>query len=119
MQNNAGKSRDRPPSSSASDALRSLNLNSLSERKNLHRLVTVYKCLNNGIYFDFPFKMNSSYHNYNTRSKNNLHLNNSRKKLWTNFGAARLYSDPSQLERNNVSVQYMFICDGNNIFLIF
>ena len=54
LQNKAAKTvLGRPPRSSASDALRSLNLKPLSERRQLHCLISVYKCLNNGIDFDF------------------------------------------------------------------
>ena len=101
LQNKAAKTvLDRPPSSSASDALRSLNMKPLSERRKLHRLITVYiKCLNNGIDFDFDFKLNSSYHNYNTRSKNNLHLKNTR----TNFGQQRFVYQAAN-EWNNLEI---------------
>ena len=60
----------------------------------------MYECLNYGIDFDFDFKLNSSYNNYNTRSKNNLHLKNS----WTNFAWTATICLPSANEYNNVDI---------------
>ena len=59
----------------------------------------MYTCLNNGIDFDLDFPLNSSYHNYNTRSKNNLDLKNSR----TKFGQQRFVYQASN-EWNNLDI---------------
>ena len=70
--------------SSASEALCILNFNNLSNRRKVHRLVNVYKCINDGIDFNLlqDIFLNESIHSYNTRSKGHFHL----PKVRTNWG---------------------------------
>ena len=67
--------------SSSSEALRKLNWKTLLERRKIHRLVFMYKCLTN-----YLIDSNSNFisfndvHTYNTRSKNNICLPSSKHK---------------------------------------
>ena len=74
---------DLPPWNSASDALKTLNITPLSDRRFLHRCTMVYKCLSNS--FDFKLTFNNMIHSYDTRNKNNLHLS----RIRTNWGKQR------------------------------
>ena len=58
---------DAHPLSSASESLRSLNLQPLTTRRHFHRCLIMHKCLNNYIDFKFNFKFSSDIHSYNTR----------------------------------------------------
>ena len=75
LQNKAAKVLlDQTPQSSATEAFSTLDWKPLSSRRSFHRLTTMHKCMHGGIDLDFSFMKNSSVHNYNTRSLNNLHL---------------------------------------------
>ena len=65
---------DAHPLSSASESLLSLNWQPLATRRHLHRCLIMHKCLNNDIDFKFNFKFSSDIHSYNTRNKQNIHL---------------------------------------------
>ena len=66
---------DRPKYSSASEALQLLEIETLAVRRKKHRLIYMYKIVNNYINFDFNiFSRNSDVHNYNTRGNNNFRL---------------------------------------------
>jgi hypothetical protein len=65
---------DAHPLSSASESLRSLNWQPLTTRRHFHRCLIMHKCLNNYIDFKFNFKFSSDIHSYNTRNKQNIHL---------------------------------------------
>ena len=65
---------DAHPLSSASESLRSLSWQPLSMRRHFHRCLIMHKCLNNNVNFKFDFKYSSDIHSYNTRNKQNLHL---------------------------------------------
>ena len=75
LQNKVAKTiLDLPPWNSASDALKTLNITPLSDRRFLHRCTMVYKCLSNSFNYDFNLTFNNMIHSYDTRNKNNLHL---------------------------------------------
>ena len=76
---------DLPPWNSASDALKTLNIAPLSDRRFLHRCTMVYKCLSNSFDYDFNLTFNNMIHSYDTRNKNNLHL----PRIRTNWGKQR------------------------------
>ena len=50
-----------------------------------HRCVTIFKCLNNLVVFDFNLRKNKDIHDHNTRRRENLHLPIAR----TNWGKQR------------------------------
>ena len=66
--------------SSSSEALRKLNWKTLFERRKIHRLVFMYKCLNDLIDTNSNFVSLKDVHTYNTRSKNNICLPSSKHK---------------------------------------
>ena len=57
---------DLPPWNSASDALKTLNIAPLSDRRFLHRCTMVYKCLSNSFDYDFNLTFNNMIHSYTT-----------------------------------------------------
>ena len=63
---------DLHPRASASDALAKLHWKPLQWRRAEHRVIFVYKSINNLFIHSFNFSFNSSFHNYNTRSKHNI-----------------------------------------------
>ena len=65
---------DAHPLSSASESLRSLNWQPLSTHRHFHHCLIMHKCLNNYIDFKFNFKFSSDIYIYNTRNKQNIHL---------------------------------------------
>ena len=65
---------DAHPLSSASESLRSLNWQPLTTRRHFHRCLIMHKCLNNDVDFKFYFKFSFDIHSYNTRNKQNIHL---------------------------------------------
>ena len=60
------------PRASASNALAKLHWRPLQRRRAEHRAIFVYKSINNHFIHSFNFSFNSSFHNYNTRSKHNI-----------------------------------------------
>ena len=56
-----------PPRSSSTEALRSLDLKSLSARRFFNRCIAIYKCLIEETDFNFNFIKNQAVHSYNTR----------------------------------------------------
>ena len=60
--------------SSAANALEILKWKRLDQRRHMHRCVFIFWCLNDIIDFDFNFKHNTAFHDYNTRQCNKLHL---------------------------------------------
>ena len=63
---------DLHPRASASDALAKLHWKPLQWRRAEHRAIFVYKSINDLFIHSFNFSFNSSFHNYNTRSKHNI-----------------------------------------------
>ena len=63
-----------PPRSSSTEALRSLDLKSLSARRFFHRRIEIHKCLIGETGFNFNFIKNQAVHSYNTRRSNDLRL---------------------------------------------
>ena len=86
LQNNAARCLlDLPRSSSGSQAISHLNWKPLALRRRYHRCVTIFKCLNNLVAFDFNLRKNKDIHDHNTRRRENLHLPIAR----TNWGKQR------------------------------
>ena len=63
-----------PPRSSSTEALDRLDLKTLSQRRHFHRCVMMQKYLLGEIDFKFDIRRNSSFHSYQTRRSNDLHL---------------------------------------------
>ena len=63
-----------PPRSSSTEALRSLDLKSLSARRFFNRCIAIYKCLTGDTDFNFNFIKNQAVHSYNTRRSHGLRL---------------------------------------------
>ena len=63
-----------PPRSSSTEALRGLDLKSLSSRRFFHRCTAIHKCLIGETDFNFEFIKNQAVHSYNTRRSNDLRL---------------------------------------------
>ena len=63
-----------PPTSSSTEALDRLDLKTLSQRRHFHRCVMMQKYLLGEIDFKFDIRRNSSFHFYQTRRSNDLHL---------------------------------------------
>ena len=90
LQNRAAKViLDKPKYSSAIEALGLLDLKPLFKCRRSHRLIGMYKYVNNetnfNFNFNFNFSQNNSIHNYNTRLKNNIYLS----KVRTYWGKQR------------------------------
>ena len=60
--------------SSSTEALDRLNLKTLSKRRHFHRCVMMHTYLSGEIDFNFDIRRNSSFHSYQTRGSNDLHL---------------------------------------------
>ena len=71
-----------PPRSSSTKALVRLDLKNLSKRRHFHRCVMIQKYLAGEIDFKFDIRRNSSFHSYQTRRSNDLHL----PRVRTNWG---------------------------------
>ena len=54
------------------DALKCLNWKSLMNRREQHRCIFIYNCINNNIDYDFNFTSNRHFHSYDTRNRINL-----------------------------------------------
>ena len=63
-----------PPRSSSTEALKSLDLKSLSTRRFFHRCIATHKCLIGETDFNFNFTKNQAVHSYNTRRSNDIRL---------------------------------------------
>ena len=63
---------DKPKYSSASEALKDSNWKTMSDRRRIHRLIFIYKALNNLLDWNFKFSNFTEIHRYNTRYKYNL-----------------------------------------------
>ena len=63
-----------PPRSSSTEALKSLDLKSLSTRRFFHRCIATHKCLIGETDFKFNFTKNQAVHSYNTRRSNDIRL---------------------------------------------
>ena len=75
LQNKAAKVLlGQPPRSSSTEALRSLDLKSLSVRRFFHRCTVIHNCLIGETDFNFNFIKNQAVHSYNTRRSNDLRL---------------------------------------------
>ena len=75
LQNKAAKVLlGQPPRSSSTEALRSLDLKSLSVRRFFHCCTAIHKCLIGETDFNFNFIKNQAVHSYNTRRSNDLRL---------------------------------------------
>ena len=83
VQNKAAKTiLDLPMYSSSTEALSTLEFKPLRERRFYHRCLLVYKIKNEQIDYQFDFVLNSDVHQYNTRRKNDYHL----QRVKTNLG---------------------------------
>jgi len=81
LQNKAAKVLlGQPTRSSSTEALRSLDLKSLSVRRFFHRCTVIHKCLIDETDFNFTFIKNQAVHSYNTIRSNDLRLPLSRTK---------------------------------------
>ena len=75
LQNKAAKVLlGQPPRGSSTEALRSLDLKSLSVRRFFHRCTAIHKCLIGETDFNFNFIKNQAVHSYNTRRSNDFRL---------------------------------------------
>ena len=75
LQNKAAKVMlGQPPRSSSTEALKSLNLKSLSTRRFFHRCIAIHKCLIGETDFNFNFTKTQVVHSYNTRRSNDIIL---------------------------------------------
>ena len=70
------------PRSSSTEALDRLDLKTLSKRRHFHCCVMMHKYLSGKIDFNFDIRRNSSFHSYQTRGSNDLHL----PRVRTNWG---------------------------------
>ena len=64
----------RPVYSSSTQALLDLKWKELRDRRRIHRLIYVFKCLNSLLDHNYNFTTNSSVHNYQTRHANDLRI---------------------------------------------
>ena len=86
--------------SSSTKALDVLKWKPLDHRRKTHRCIFLYKYMNNDIDYDFDIKLNKDYHNYNTRTKNNIRKNKSNRK-WGHYSMiARASEDWNSLSEN-------------------
>lgn len=69
---------DLPPYASASEALNILNWKNLEHRRAEHRAIFMFKCHNSLLEHRFNFNLNSDFHNYNTRFKDNVRASQAR-----------------------------------------
>jgi hypothetical protein len=67
---------------SSTEALSTLEFKPLGERRFYHRCLLVHKIKNDQIDYQFDFVLNSDVHQYNTRRKNDYHL----QRVKTNWG---------------------------------
>ena len=75
LQNKAAKLvLDKPLYSSATDALNQLGWLNLKQRRQFHRCLYVYKCVNGITSHKLELSRNSDVHRYNTRCKDHLRL---------------------------------------------
>ena len=75
LQNKAAKAMlGQPPRSSSTEALKSLDLKSLSTRRFFHRCIAIHKCLIGETDFNFNFTKTQAVHSYNTRRSNDIRL---------------------------------------------
>ena len=75
LQNKAAKVMlGQPPRSSSTEALKSLDLKSLSTRRFFHRCIAIHKCLIGETDFNFNFTKTQAVHSYNTRRSNDIRL---------------------------------------------
>ena len=63
---------DLPQFVSATESLNKLEWKLLNRRRAEHRLIFLYKCINNLFSHTFNLDFNKDTHNYNTRSRNNI-----------------------------------------------
>ena len=88
LQNKAAKVMlGQPPRSSSTEALKSLDLKSLSTRRFFHRCIAIQKCLIGETDFKFNFTKNQAVHSNNTRRSNDIRLPVPR----TNWGKQNFY----------------------------
>ena len=91
LQNNAARIfLDLPPRASATDALESLSWKTLLRRRAEHRLIFMYKSFNNLFSYTIQCKVNKNFHDYNTRSKQNIRKSKATKRWghWTTVNTA-------------------------------
>ena len=99
LQNNAARIiLDLPPRASATDALERLSLKpqqrlswkTLLRRRAEHRLIFMYKSFNNLFSYTVQCKVNEDFHDYNTRSKQNIRKSKATKRWghWTTVNTA-------------------------------
>ena len=91
-----------PPRSSSTKAVVRLDLKNLSKRRHFHRCVMIQKYLAGEIDLKFDIRRNSSFHSYQTRRSNDLHL----PRVRTNWGKQTFIFRASKAW-NNLQLQTM------------
>lgn len=99
---------DLPPYASASEALDKLNWKKLEHRRAEHRAIFMFKCHNNLLEHRFNFSLNSDFHKYNTRFKDNVRATQARTRWghWSSVNfAAPVWNSIDLSIRNSVNLQ--------------
>jgi hypothetical protein len=105
LQHNAAKLiLDFPRHSSATEAHETLEWKPLYLRRKYHRCISVFKCLNHLVDFDFNLTMISHIHSHKTHQKNNYYLprpcTNLGKQQFTYYSVSEWNSLPIELKQS-------------------
>jgi hypothetical protein len=106
LQNKAAKTiLAAPYLSSSSEALNKLHWHSLTHRRKLHRILTIYKFKNN--LTEFNFELPKTNHLYNTRRRDDIYLG----QLKTNWGKQKMLyqacKEYNDLDYNTRSIEQL------------
>jgi hypothetical protein len=106
LQNKAAKTiLAAPYLSSSSEALNKLHWHSLTHRRKLHRILTIYKFKNN--LTEFNFELPKTNHLYNTRRRDDIYLGQPK----TNWGKQKLLyqacKEYNDLDYNTRSIEQL------------
>ena len=108
LQNKAAKIiLDRPLQSSATEALSALKWLDLYRRRNYHRCVHIWKCVNGYTKHCLDIRRCSQIHSYNTRNKNTIRLPKVKRnwgKQRTNYQAVKDWNDLDCDTRNALTL---------------
>jgi hypothetical protein len=95
---------DLPRHSSATEALETLEWKLLYLRRKYHRCISVFKCLNHQVNFDFNLAIISRIHSHKTRQNNNYYLPRPRtnwgKQQFTYHSVSKWNSLPIELKQS-------------------